>query len=106
MRILGLPPSSRARRTCILAPRATRLRKAFSTLATASPRPPPRNGVCLPALASTAGAVAADEAALRRRGFPIGAVYFRRGGESSGNIPARVRPDALIKDECESIGDT
>src|SRR5262249_61151601 len=44
-------------------------------------------------------AVATDEAVLRRCGFPTGAVHFRRGGESYGDVAARVRPDVLIEDD-------
>ncbi len=48
--------------------------------------------------------VAADQAVLERYGFPQGPVFFRREGETYQEIVARVLPDVLIEDDCESIG--
>jgi hypothetical protein len=45
-----------------------------------------------------------DQAVLRKYGFPEGPVYFRQGKERYGDVAAKVLPDVLIEDDCESIG--
>lgn len=45
-----------------------------------------------------------DLAVLQKHNFPLGLVYFRQGDESYGAVAARVLPDVLIEDDCESIG--
>ena len=45
-----------------------------------------------------------DLAVLRKHAFPQGPVYFRQEDESYGAVVARVLPDVLIEDDCESIG--
>ena len=41
---------------------------------------------------------------LARIGFPRGTVHARKGNQSYGDVTARVHPDLLIEDDCESIG--
>jgi hypothetical protein len=41
---------------------------------------------------------------LKRRGFPLGALEFRRAGEEYRDVVERILPDVLIEDDCESIG--
>lgn len=48
--------------------------------------------------------VEADRFVLARHRFPRGRVVFRAGGESYGDVVARVLPDVLVEDDCESIG--
>ena len=48
--------------------------------------------------------VEVDETVLRRHGFPPGPIVRRADGESYGDAVARVTPDILIEDDCESIG--
>jgi hypothetical protein len=48
--------------------------------------------------------VAKDLTVLRKHAFPEGLVYFRQGTEGYGDVAARVLPDILIEDDCESIG--
>lgn len=48
--------------------------------------------------------VAKDALVLERFDFPVGDVLFRREGESYADVARRVMPDALIEDDCESIG--
>jgi hypothetical protein len=50
--------------------------------------------------------IEADEAALRKWGFPEGKIYHRGQDESYADAVERIRPlpDALIEDDCESIG--
>jgi len=48
--------------------------------------------------------LAADESVVRRYGFPRGAVHHRRDAETYADVVARVEPDVLIEDDCESIG--
>lgn len=50
--------------------------------------------------------VAADRLVLRRYGFPTGAVVFRTREESYADVVARVAPDVIVEDDCESIGGT
>jgi hypothetical protein len=45
-----------------------------------------------------------DRQVLERHGFPDGELEFRQGLEKYGDVVARVRPDVLIEDDCESIG--
>ncbi len=45
-----------------------------------------------------------DRAVLQRYGFPPGPIYFRQPDESYADIAARLMPDVLIEDDCESIG--
>ena len=45
-----------------------------------------------------------DLIVLRMHVFPQGPVYFRQGDEGYGAVIARVLPDVLIEDDCESIG--
>lgn len=45
-----------------------------------------------------------DALVLRRYGFPVGPVLFRRAGEAYRDVAERVRPEVLIEDDCESIG--
>jgi hypothetical protein len=48
--------------------------------------------------------VAHDQAVLRRYGFPRGLMLYRQAEETYGDTAARVLPDVLIEDDCESIG--
>jgi hypothetical protein len=48
--------------------------------------------------------VAADEAVLRRHGFPRAPVAYRAPDESYADLALRVRPDVIVEDDCESIG--
>ncbi len=48
--------------------------------------------------------LAMDEAVLRSYGFPAGVIYRRDSGESYGQLAARLRPNLVIEDDCESIG--
>lgn len=48
--------------------------------------------------------VAKDLTVLRKYAFPLGLVYYRQGDEGYGSVAARVLPDVLIEDDCESIG--
>ena len=48
--------------------------------------------------------VSKDRSVLERNGFPEGPIYYRQGSESYADVAARVRPDILIEDDCESIG--
>lgn len=41
---------------------------------------------------------------LARHGFPDGPVAFRSPGETWQDVVARIQPDILIEDDCESIG--
>ncbi len=45
-----------------------------------------------------------DRQVLRRSGFPKGELQFRRAGEEYRDVVARVLPDIIIEDDCESIG--
>ena len=45
-----------------------------------------------------------DRDLLRRHGFPEGTFEFRQGIERYTDVVARVLPDILIEDDCESIG--
>ncbi len=45
-----------------------------------------------------------DSAILQAHHFPNGLVVFRQAGENYQDVAARVRPDVLIEDDCESIG--
>ena len=45
-----------------------------------------------------------DRSVLRRFGFPEGEIHFRKTGEEYVDVVARVMPDLLIEDDCESIG--
>ncbi len=45
-----------------------------------------------------------DLSVLKRHDFPEGEVHYRQSGESYADIAARVMPDVLIEDDCESIG--
>ncbi len=51
-----------------------------------------------------AGDVEMDELVLQKHGFPQGQVFFRREGESYGDVVERALPDILVEDDCESIG--
>jgi hypothetical protein len=46
----------------------------------------------------------AVQATLRRFNFPAGKLYCRQQGDEYVDVVARVRPDALIEDDCRSIG--
>lgn len=48
--------------------------------------------------------IRADEAVIRRHGFPPGPVHGRRDGEDYGQLVARLHLDGLVEDDCESIG--
>jgi hypothetical protein len=48
--------------------------------------------------------IGADQAVLRRHGFPDGPVHARASGESYGEAVERLRPDVVVEDDCESIG--
>jgi hypothetical protein len=48
--------------------------------------------------------VAADEAVLRRHGFPSAPVEYRAPGESYADVASRVSPAVIVEDNCESIG--
>jgi len=41
---------------------------------------------------------------LRRYGFPIGQIFFRRKGEEYKDVAERALPDVIVEDDCESIG--
>jgi hypothetical protein len=45
-----------------------------------------------------------DKTVLARHGFPLGEVFYRGPGEAYGDVVARVLPDLLVEDDCESIG--
>jgi hypothetical protein len=44
------------------------------------------------------------EATLRRFKFPLGELYYRREGEDYVDVVRQVGPDALVEDDCQSIG--
>ena len=48
----------------------------------------------------------ADEAVIRRHGFPEGPVHGRAEAEDYGALVERLGLDALVEDDCESIGGT
>jgi hypothetical protein len=48
--------------------------------------------------------IRADEAVMRRHGFPAGPVYGRQQGEDYGTLVERLGLDVLVEDDCESIG--
>jgi hypothetical protein len=48
--------------------------------------------------------IRADEAVIRRHGFPAGPVYGRQQGEDYGTLVERLGLDVLVEDDCESIG--
>ena len=48
--------------------------------------------------------ISADESVIRRHGFPPGPVHAREEGEDYGALVARLGLDALVEDDCESIG--
>ena len=48
--------------------------------------------------------LSADEAVIRRAGFPDGPVHARRDGEDYGALAGRLELDVLVEDDCESIG--
>jgi hypothetical protein len=48
--------------------------------------------------------VARDEALLRELGFPPGPVLSRSADETYGAVAARLAPDVIVEDDCESIG--
>ncbi len=48
--------------------------------------------------------VGAVRRSLRANRFPRGRLVFRLGAESYAEAAARVRPDILVEDDCESIG--
>lgn len=48
--------------------------------------------------------IRADEAVIRRHGFPEGPVHARAEGENYGALVARLGLDVLVEDDCESIG--
>ncbi len=52
----------------------------------------------------TAADVAKDRLVLRSHGFPEGPVLYREAGEQYADVAARILPDILIEDDCESIG--
>ncbi len=41
---------------------------------------------------------------LRKHDFPEGKLYFREGDEGYKDVVAKVKPDILVEDNCESIG--
>jgi hypothetical protein len=41
---------------------------------------------------------------LRKFGFPEGELFFCREGEAYKDVAERVLPDAIVEDDCESIG--
>lgn len=51
-----------------------------------------------------AGNVEKDRSVLQQHGFPEGPIYYRQNGESYADVAARLLPDVLIEDDCESIG--
>ena len=50
------------------------------------------------------GEVEKDRSVLEQYGFPEGPIYYRQNGESYAEVAARLLPDVLIEDDCESIG--
>jgi hypothetical protein len=50
--------------------------------------------------------ISKDESLLRRFGFPPGRVVARTDGEDYGDTAARIDPDVIVEDDCESIGGT
>jgi hypothetical protein len=48
--------------------------------------------------------VEADAKVLQAHAFPQGQIFYRRRGETYGDVVARIRPDILIEDDCESVG--
>jgi len=46
----------------------------------------------------------ADESVIRRHRFPAGPVHGRQAGEGYGALVERLGLDALVEDDCESIG--
>jgi hypothetical protein len=45
-----------------------------------------------------------DKSVLKAHQFPQGEVYFRGPQEEYADVAEKVMPDALIEDDCESIG--
>jgi hypothetical protein len=50
------------------------------------------------------GNVDKDRSVLEQYGFPEGPIYYRQNGEGYADVAARLLPDVLIEDDCESIG--
>lgn len=48
--------------------------------------------------------VSKDEMILKKYDFPEGEVYFRENGEEYRDLIAKILPDILVEDDCESIG--
>ena len=46
-----------------------------------------------------------SEEALRRWSFPEGVLLSRRNEESYADIAVREKPDVIVEDDCESIGE-
>ena len=47
-----------------------------------------------------------DRRVLQQYAFPAGPIHFRQDGEDYADVAARLLPDVLIEDDCESIGGT
>ncbi len=45
-----------------------------------------------------------DRLVLKKFGFPVGQILYRRNEEKYKDIVERIVPDVLIEDDCESIG--
>lgn len=45
-----------------------------------------------------------DRSVLQKYSFPAGPIYYRQNGETYAEVTARISPDVLIEDDCESIG--
>jgi hypothetical protein len=45
-----------------------------------------------------------DRAVLKRHGFPVGPVLYRRASQNYADVAEQALPDILIEDDCESIG--
>jgi hypothetical protein len=50
------------------------------------------------------GDVDKDRVVLDTYKFPAGEVYYRKEGETYGDVVNRILPNILIEDDCESIG--
>jgi len=50
--------------------------------------------------------VASIEGVLKKHGFPVGQLLFRRENQQYKDVAERAMPDVLVEDDCESIGGT
>jgi hypothetical protein len=50
--------------------------------------------------------VETDRSVLKKYGFPVGEIFFRRNREEYKDVIERIQPlaDVIIEDDCESIG--